>query len=111
MKVTAIMGNGEAKYRVIFLGPAFKDFGLVDQLVKNLQDHCNLSMQVVTKMMRLAPLTVKNGVDLREAERYKRALEGMGARVEIEPLDGNGQTARADGDLRATSGIFMGKKP
>jgi hypothetical protein len=105
------MANGEAKYRVIFLGPAFKDFSLVDQLVKNLQDHCNLSMQVVTKMMRLAPLTVKNGVDLREAERYKRALEGMGARVEIEPLNGDGQTARADGDLRATSGIFMEKKP
>ncbi len=86
-----IMANGEAKYRVIFLGPAVKDFGLVDQLVKNLQDHCNLSMQVVTKMMRLAPLTVKNCTDLREAERYKRALEGMGAKVEIEPLNGDGQ--------------------
>ncbi len=105
------MTNGDAKYRVIFLGPAVKDFGLVDQLVKNLQDHCNLSMQVVTKMMRLAPLAVKNCTDLREAERYKRALEGMGAKAEIEPLNGDGQTARADGDLRATSGIFMGKKP
>lgn len=72
------------------MGPAVKDFGLVDQLVQNLQDHCNLSSQVVTKMMRLAPLTVKHGVDLHEAERYKKALEGMGARVEIEPMDGNG---------------------
>ena len=90
------MGNGEAKYRVIFLGPAFKDFSLVDQLVKNLQDHCNLSSQVVTKMMRLAPLTVKNCIDLHEAERYKHALEGMGARAEIEPINGNGQTVTAD---------------
>lgn len=95
------MRTSEAKYRVIFLGPALKDFGLVDQLVKNLQDHCNLSSQVVTKMLRLAPLTVKNGVDLREAERYKRALEGMGARVEIEPLDGGAQTATVE--------IFEGK--
>jgi hypothetical protein len=95
------MANGEAKYRVVFLGPAFKDFSLVDQLVKNLQDHCNLSSQVVTKMMRLAPLPVKNCADLREAERYKRVLEGMGARVEIEPINGDGQTATAD--------IFRGK--
>ena len=72
------------------MGPAVKDFGLVDQLVRNLQDHCHLSSQVVTKMMRLAPLPVKHDVDLEEAERYKRALEGMGARVEIEPMDGGG---------------------
>ena len=84
------MGNGEQKYRVIFMGAAVKDFGLVDKLVQNLQNHCNLSSQVVTKMMRLAPLTVKNGVDRQEAERYKRALEGMGAKVAIEPLDGTG---------------------
>jgi len=47
-------------------------------------------------MMRLAPLTVKNCVDLQEAERYKRALEGMGAKAEIEPLNGDGQTASTD---------------
>jgi hypothetical protein len=90
------MRNADAKYRVIFMGPALKDFGVVDQLVKNLQNHCNLSTQVVTKMMRLAPLTVKNGVDLQEAERYKRALEGMGARVEIEPLNADAPRATAD---------------
>lgn len=89
-----IMGNGEEKYRVIFMGPAVKDFGLVDQLVRNLQDHCHLSSQVVTKMMRLAPLTVKHGVDLHEAERYKKALEGMGARVEIEPMDNGGAPSK-----------------
>jgi ribosomal protein L7/L12 len=40
----------------------------------------------------LAPLTVKNGVDLKEAQRYQRALEGMGAKVRIELV-------REDGDL------------
>ena len=83
-----IMEQDGQKYRVIFMGAAVKDFGLVDKLAKNLQDHCNISAQVVTKMMRLAPITVKNGVDLQEAERYKRALEGMGAKVSIEPIDG-----------------------
>jgi ribosomal protein L7/L12 len=85
-----IMEKDGQKYRVIFMGAAVKDFGLVDKLAKNLQDHCNISAQVVTKMMRLAPLTVKNGVDLHEAERYKRVLEGMGAKVTIEPMDGAG---------------------
>ena len=91
-----IMEENGQKYRVIFMGAAVKDFGLVDRLAKNLQNHCNISSQVVTKMMRLAPLTVKNDVDLQEAERYKKVLEGMGARVEIEPMDGGGaQTTSA----------------
>jgi hypothetical protein len=75
------------RYKVIFEGAVAKDFGLVSQLTKNLQNHCHLSSLVVTRMMRLAPLTVKNGVDLREAQRYQKALEGMGAKVRIEPVD------------------------
>ena len=91
------MADDEAKYRVIFKGAATKEFGLVDKLVDNLQNHCHITAQAVTKMMRLAPITVKNGVDLQEAERYKRALEGMGAKVEIELIDGAGaKTATAD---------------
>ena len=85
------------KYRVIFMGAAVKDFGVVDKLAKNLQDHCHISSQVVTKMMRLAPITVKNGVNLQEAERYKRALEGMGAKVSIEPIDGAAARSREVG--------------
>lgn len=90
-----IMEENGQKYRVIFMGAAVKDFGLVDRLAKNLQNHCNISSQVVTKMMRLAPITVKNGVDLQEAERYKKALEGMGAKVKIEPVDGDGAGVQA----------------
>jgi hypothetical protein len=81
------MPNGGDKYRVIFEGAANKDFALVNKLVANLQNHCHLTSQAVTKMMRLAPITVKNGVDLQEAERYQRALEGMGARVRIELIN------------------------
>ena len=89
-----IMEENGQKYRVIFMGAAIKDFGLVDKLAQNLQNHCNISAQAVTKMLRLAPLTVKQGVDLQEAERYKKALEAMGAKVTIEPM--NGAAAQAE---------------
>ena len=82
------MADNKEKYKVIFEGATAKDFRLVDKLAKNLQNHCDLSSNVVAKMMRLAPLTVKHGVDLQEAQRYQRALEEMGARVRIEPLYG-----------------------
>lgn len=82
------MADDKEKYKVIFEGAAAKDFSLVDNLAKSLQNHCHLSSKVVTKMMRLAPLTVKNGIDLQEAQRYQRALEEMGAKVRIEPLHG-----------------------
>ncbi|MBW2040087.1 MAG: hypothetical protein JRI46_10955 [Deltaproteobacteria bacterium] len=82
------MGQNEQKYKVIFLGPAAKNFGLVDKLVNNLQAYFQLSAQNVTKMMRLAPITVKNGIDLKKAQRYKTVLEDIGAKVRIEPIDG-----------------------
>lgn len=82
------MANNEGKYKVIFEGSAAKDFNVVNKLTKNLQNHCNLSANVVTKMMRLAPLTVKNGIDLGEARRYQLALEKMGAKVRIEQQNG-----------------------
>jgi hypothetical protein len=88
------MSDNNRKYKVIFEGAAARDLRLVDKLAKNLQNHCHLSPQVVTKMMRLAPLTVKNGVDLGEAQRYQRALEGMGAKVRIEQLDGVDETMK-----------------
>jgi hypothetical protein len=78
------------RYKVIFEGAATKDFGVVGQLTKNLQNQCHLTTQAVTKMMRLAPLTVKKGVELREAQRYQRALEAMGAKVRIEPAGDDG---------------------
>jgi hypothetical protein len=81
-----MMEQNEKKYKVIFFGPANKDFGLVDKLVKNLQVYFGISAQNVTKMIRLAPITVKNGINLREANRYKDVLEEIGAKVGIEPI-------------------------
>lgn len=83
------MADNEGKYKVIFEGAATKDFNVVDKLTKNLQNHCNLTAQSVSRMMRLAPLTVKNGVDLKEARRYQLALENMGARIRIERQNGS----------------------
>ncbi len=81
------MGQDERRYRVIFLGPAARDFGLVDKLVKNLQMYLRLSAQNVTKMMGLAPITVKKGIDLKEAQKYKKVLDEIGAKVRIEPMN------------------------
>ena len=78
------------RYKVVFEGAATKDFGVVGQLTRNLQNQCHLTTQAVTKMMRLAPLTVKNGVELQEAQRYQRALEAMGAKVRIELVGEDG---------------------
>ena len=89
------MGRDRKKYKVIFLGPAAKDFTLVDRLVKNLQTHFRLSAQNVTKMMRLAPITVKSGIEMTEAQKYKAALENIGGDVRIEPTqDSKGQRTK-----------------
>ena len=89
------MGRDRKKYKVIFLGPAAKDFTLVDKLVKNLQTHFRLSAQNVTKMMRLAPITVKSGIEMPEAQKYKAALENIGGDVRIEPTqDSKGERTK-----------------
>ncbi len=90
------MEQNRGKYTVIFLGPASKNFNLVDKLVKNLQVYFRLSAQNVTKMMRLAPITVKNGINLKEAQRYKMLLEEIGANVRIEPMDAVGAQVTKD---------------
>ena len=96
----SMVKKDEKKYKVVFLGPAARDFGLVDKLVKNLQTYFGISAQNVTKMIRLAPLTVKNGINLREANRYKDVLEEIGAKVGIEPISEEkhrAKTARLSG--------------
>ena len=94
------MARADIRYQVIFLGPMAKDFGLVDKLVDKLQNHCNLSSRVVTKMMQLAPITVKNGIDLQEAQKYQKVLEEMGAKVKIEPIDKNVKVKKAPTGLK-----------
>jgi hypothetical protein len=84
-----VLGNGEeGKYTVTFLGPAQNDLGHVTKLANGLKERFKLSDEVVTKMMRTAPVIIKKGATAAEAERYKAALEAMGARVNVAPARG-----------------------
>ena len=82
----------QTKYKVIFLGPAQDGFDYVNKLTQNLRERFNLSIEAVARLMKSAPVTVKKEVTLEEAQKYKRALEAIGARVKLEPIaDANGE--------------------
>ncbi|MBW1996748.1 MAG: YIP1 family protein [Deltaproteobacteria bacterium] len=78
----------ETRYKVIFLGPAQSGIDYVNKLTVGLRDRFNLSIEAVTKLMRLAPVAIKKEVTLSEAQRYKGALEAIGAKVRLEPMEG-----------------------
>jgi len=80
------LSNGEeAKYNVTFLGPTQNNLEHVTKLASGLKERFKLSDEVVTRMMRMAPVIIKKGATAAEAERYKVALEAMGARVNVVP--------------------------
>ncbi|MBN1253909.1 MAG: YIP1 family protein [Deltaproteobacteria bacterium] len=75
----------EARYKVVFLGPVQNDLATVNKLVQGLKDRFKLSAEGITSMMKMAPVAIKTGATLSEAERYKEILETIGAKVQIEP--------------------------
>jgi hypothetical protein len=75
----------EARYKVTFLGPAHNDIANVNRLAQGLKDRFKLSDEAVTKVMKMAPVVIKKGATSSEAQRYKEALEVIGARVQLEP--------------------------
>ena len=79
----------EARYKVTFLGPVQNDLANVNKLAEGLKDRFKLSDEAVTKMMRMAPVAIKAGATLSEAEKYKEILEAIGAKVqvEVEPVE------------------------
>ena len=77
--------GAETKYNVTFLGPTQNDLEHVTKLASGLKERFKLSDEVVTRMMRMAPVIIKKGATAAEAERYKAALEAMGARVNVVP--------------------------
>ena len=82
------MSKGEeAKFNVTFLGPAQNDLEHVTKLASGLKERFKLSDEVVTRMMRMAPVIIKKGATGAEAERYKAALDAMGARVAVAPVE------------------------
>jgi hypothetical protein len=77
----------EARYKVTFFGPVHNDIANVNRLVEGLKDRFKLSDEAVTKMMRMAPVAIKSGATLSEAQRYQAVLEAMGAKVQVEPIE------------------------
>jgi len=75
------------QYNVIFLGPDHRSEESVNRLKEELKNRFQLSDAAVTKMLRLAPVTVKKGLSVSEAARYQEALEAIGASIEVEPVD------------------------
>jgi hypothetical protein len=77
----------EARYKVSFLGPVQNDLPTVSKLAAGLKDRFKLSDEAVTRMMKRAPVAIKAGVTLAEAEKYKKTLEALGAKVQVEPIE------------------------
>jgi hypothetical protein len=76
-----------ARYSITFFGPAQNDLEHVNKLAEGLKARFRLSDEAVTKMMRMAPVVIKKDATLAEAQQYKGALEAIGARVQLEPVE------------------------
>jgi hypothetical protein len=77
----------ETRYKVTFLGPVKNDLANVNKLAEGLKDRFKLSDEAVTRMMRMAPVAIKSGATLSEAQRYQKVLEAIGAKVQVEPIE------------------------
>jgi hypothetical protein len=75
------------RYSITFLGPVQNDLEHVNRLAEGLKARFKLSDEAVTKVMRLAPVAIKKDATLAEAQQYKGALEAIGARIQIEPVE------------------------
>jgi hypothetical protein len=79
----ALSDGEEARYRITFLGPVHNDLAHVNTLAEGLKARFKLTDEAVTKMMRMAPVVIKKEATAAEAQRYKTALEAIGARIEL----------------------------
>jgi hypothetical protein len=77
----------EARYKVTFLGPVQNDLPTVTKLAGGLKERFKLSDEAVTRMMKMAPVVIKTGATLSEAEKYKNILEALGAKVQVVPIE------------------------
>lgn len=76
-----------ARYTITFFGPVQNDLEHVNKLAEGLKERFKLSDEAVTKMMRLAPVVIKKDATLAEAQQYKGALEAIGAKVQVAPVE------------------------
>ena len=77
-----------SRYKVIFMGPADRTPSTLQVLKKGLRERFRLSAEEVERLVAMAPVRVKKEVGWEEAFRFKRALEELGAKVKVEPMEG-----------------------
>jgi ribosomal protein L32/ribosomal protein L37E len=75
----------------------------VNKLVQGLKARFKLSDEAVTKMMKMASVVIKKDATLSEAQRYKEALEAIGAKVQLEPIE-EASIEEAEGQPQQTEG-------
>lgn len=76
----------EKLYNVVFLGPAQSDINRRHKLVEEMTNRFKLSNDYVKDMIEKAPITLKKGLTINEAERYRVVFESVGAQVIVEPV-------------------------
>jgi len=99
---TAVTQEQETNYTVILVGAAHDDIGSISKVKEGLRERFKLSSEVAEHMVDSAPITVKKQITLPEAQRYREALEGIGAAVRIEPIARAGVTLQQEPQKRRT---------
>lgn len=85
------------------LGPVRNDIVNVNKLAQGLKARFRLSDEAVTKVMKMAPVVIKKEATLSEAQQYKEALEAIGAKVQLEPIQ-SAPIEEEQGQLQQTEG-------
>ncbi|RLA95855.1 MAG: hypothetical protein DRG69_02535 [Deltaproteobacteria bacterium] len=76
-------------FKVLFLGPQQEDPSARERLRRGLKERFHLSDEDVERMLRNPPVRVKKDVTWEEAQRIRVLLEGIGAKVSVEPMQPN----------------------
>jgi hypothetical protein len=97
----ALSNGQEERYRITFLGPVRNDVVNVNKLAQGLKARFKLSDEAVTRVMKMAPVVIKKEATLSEARQYKEALEAIGAKVQMEPIE-SAPIEEAQGQLQQT---------
>lgn len=97
--------SDDAPSRVVFLHE-FEDGGSRDQVREAMAKRSKLGADALTRLFAGPPVVVKRGVNSETAFRYKRAIEGKGAKCRIEAMpavedaDDQGYLERRQGERR-----------
>jgi hypothetical protein len=101
-----------ARYNITFLGPVQNDLYHVNKLSEGLKKHFKISDEAIAKVMKMAPVVIKKEATLSEAQQYKKALEAIGAKVQLEPIvEASIQEAGAQRQQELQSPSFHDREP